>query len=451
MSAFGAHYNVDSLQNLLKTVPEDTNKINDLNYLGRELSTQNPDTSILLCNQALDLSKKINFQRGAAGSYLRLGWLFYIQGNYPVAMDYYGKALKTGEDIESKMVISFSDALIGQVYESENDNQKALEYYSKSLKMDEEMKNKWGVARTLGLIGVVYVNEEKYSTAMDYYFKALKMSEELKNKNGVAVWLSNIGSLYKDSSVALMEKDQAKGDSLLGVSMDYSLRALKIFQELDNKWSTAETLMDIGGAYSEEKKFNESYDYLYRGLALSQSIGGMDDVKSCYEMLSTLYEKSDIPLPDTIGGKLLSMEEMRLRSLYYHKRFISIRDIIFSQDRQKQILNFEFEKKQAVAKAEADASKNKQDIIIRSVISGLLLTLIFAGFIFRSLRLTRKQKLVIENKNKETEAQKTIIERKQKEILDSIQYAKRIQESLLPTEKYIDRTLKRFQKKEQKD
>lgn len=52
----------------------------------------------------------------------------------------------------------------------------------------------------------------------------------------------------------------------------------------------------------------------------------------------------------------------------------------------------------------------------------------------------RKQKEIIEAKSKE-------VEEKNKDILDSIRYAKRIQTSLLPTEKFIDRILKKKDKK----
>jgi spermidine synthase len=56
-----------------------------------------------------------------------------------------------------------------------------------------------------------------------------------------------------------------------------------------------------------------------------------------------------------------------------------------------------------------------------------MLVLVFAFFIYRSLKVTRHQK--------------HIIEEKQKEILDSIYYAKRIQTSLLPTQKYLEKHL----------
>ena len=64
------------------------------------------------------------------------------------------------------------------------------------------------------------------------------------------------------------------------------------------------------------------------------------------------------------------------------------------------------------------------------VACGLLLVIILSAFIFRSLRITRQQKL--------------IIEKEQKEILDSIHYAYKIQQSLLTSEKYIDKQLKKL-------
>ena len=85
--------------------------------------------------------------------------------------------------------------------------------------------------------------------------------------------------------------------------------------------------------------------------------------------------------------------------------------------------------------------------MIGSVIVGLLLVIIFAAYVFKTLSVTRKQKAVIEHKNIETELQKKEIEMKQKEILDSIHYAKRIQTALIPSVKYIDKSLNKLQKR----
>jgi hypothetical protein len=132
-----------------------------------------------------------------------------------------------------------------------------------------------------------------------------------------------------------------------------------------------------------------------------------------------------------------------------------MRDSINSQETQKAVLKkqmqYTYEKQEAVAKAEhkselekqqavADEKNRKQKIIITSVAIGLLLVIIFAGYVFKTLRATRKQKILIEHKNME-------IEMKQKEILDSIRYAKRIQTALIPSDKYIEKNLNKLQKR----
>jgi len=162
-------------------------------------------------------------------------------------------------------------------------------------------------------------------------------------------------------------------------------------------------------------------------------------------LLSILYEKTNRPA--------LALE--------HYKKYIALRDTIFSQENSKKLMrtemDHEYEKKKAVADAEHKVQienqklvtaekEKKQNIVIASVVAGLLLVIIFAGFIFRSLRITSKQKLIIEQKNAETEHQKKEIEEKQKEILDSIRYAKRIQMAQVPSEKRVQSMLSKVKK-----
>jgi serine phosphatase RsbU (regulator of sigma subunit) len=62
------------------------------------------------------------------------------------------------------------------------------------------------------------------------------------------------------------------------------------------------------------------------------------------------------------------------------------------------------------------------------------LVTVFAGFMYNRFKKTKKQKLIIEEKEKDTQIQKQLVEEKNKEILDSINYAKRLQNAILPSE-----------------
>jgi serine phosphatase RsbU (regulator of sigma subunit) len=233
------------------------------------------------------------------------------------------------------------------------------------------------LAINFGNIGIVYAEQSDYSKALEYYFKALKMVEEIGDKSGLAINLGNIGNLYR-----------------------------------------------ITG------KFNEAEQYLKKALALSDSLGTLDVTRDNESFLSQLY--------DTLGQYKLS--------LIHYKKYIAARDTIDNDEKRKQINSlankYEWEKKEAVMKEQQEkeralflANQRRNKIILYSVLSGLALVLVFSVFIYRSLRITKKQKHIIEE-------QKHVVEEKNKEITDSIRYAKRIQNAILPPDKVVKQHLK---------
>ena len=100
-----------------------------------------------------------------------------------------------------------------------------------------------------------------------------------------------------------------------------------------------------------------------------------------------------------------------------------------------------------------EEKSRKQRLVLLLVSCFLFIVIVFAGFVFRSLRITRKQKeiielqkILVEEQKLEVELQKHKVEEHQREIIDSITYAMRIQRALLPTEKYIEKNMNRLRK-----
>ncbi len=308
--------------------------------------------------KALKASEEIGNKKGMAISYSYIGNVYQDQANYSQALEYYLKALKIDEEIGNKKGMAVRFTNIGNIYFSQEDYPKTLDYYFKALKINTEIGRKNSIAINYGNIGGVYHKQSDYTKALEYYFEALKMFQKLKNGEGKAISMGNIGSAYKD------QVDSRKGAGLSKDSiqhgyytaLDYYLKALKIDEDLGNKNNVARRLTNIGSLLTSLGKYNEAYTSIYKALAISDSLGAMDIVKESYEGLSTLYEKSNISLPDSIGGKMLNKEEMRLKALYYLKNYIKVRDSLFSEENQKQLvqkeMNFNFEKKEAATKAE---------------------------------------------------------------------------------------------------
>ena len=472
--SFGQNRTIDSLLMLLRNDKADTNKVNHLNALGRLLMFQNPDTAIILGKQALSLitpAQSIEFpdakevienngimafravtlgnlgiyyylkadyfnaleyyfkalkidealknKKNIASHLCNIGLVYSFKGDYPISLDYYLKALKIGEEIGNKQILANTLNNIGIVYNNQYDYPKALHYYFMSLKRSEEIGNKMGIEQVLGDIGIVYDEQKNYPKALEYDLKAFKIAEELGDKIGIARHTGNIGTIYND-----------QGDFIK--ALKYNFKALKIAEELGEKNLIATNLSNIGLLYSKTGEFKDAEIYLKRAIALDESIGVMDGLMTDEEYLSQLY--------DTTG--------QYKEALIHYKKSISLKDTIFSQENKKQLIrkemNFEFDKKEAATKAEhdkemavAEAEKKKQQIVIWSVIGGLFLVIVFASFVFRSLRITRKQKNIIELQKNEVDKQKEIVEKQKEKIVDSITYAQRIQQSILMEESEI--------------
>ncbi len=469
---------IDSLLTLLKIDKTDTNKVNHLNALGRLLMYQNPDTAIILGKQALEIVTPITSQEFTsakegiesvgiralrANTFSNLGSYYYFKSDYFNALDYYLKALKIDETLKNKKGISKHLGNIGNVYLGQGDYPKSLDYYLRSLKIDEEQDNKYGIAgklcnigsiscrqsnfpkaldyylkaqkmfeklglkndmaTSMGNIGTVYMYQGDYPKALDCYFKTLKILEEFGNKNGIAAVLGNIGAVYEK------QKDFPK-------AIDYIFRAIKMDEEIGFQDGLAVNMVNIGSLYTTTGKFKDAEQYLNKAVDLDNSIGSLDYLRQTEDMLSMLY--------DTTGRYK--------EALIHYKKAIALKDTLFSQENKKQLvrkeMNYDFDKKEAVTKAlhdkeieAAESEKKKQNIVLLLVSGLLFLVFLFAVFVFRSLRITRKQKNIIEVQKNEVTQQKEIVEKQKEEIIDSITYAQDIQQRIMLEESEIQNCL----------
>lgn len=187
------------------------------------------------------------------------------------------------------------------------------------------------------------------------------------------------------------------------------------------------SMNNIATLYHLLKLDNKGKLYGDSALKLALKLGYPEHISNAAKTLSHI----DSALGDMSGA------------LAHYKQHIMFRDSINNVQTRKAAtrnqLKYEFDKKEAVLqeqqekeRALAQEHSRVQQIVIWCVVGGLCLVMGFAGFVFRTLKTTRLQKHVIEEK--------------QKEIMDSIFYARRIQRSLVTSEKYIAKELARLRK-----
>lgn len=425
-SACAQNKTIDSLQNLLSTTKEDTSKVKILNKLSSKLSeTANYDRAIEAANEALTLSSKHRLTEGAIDAYNHLGGIYDYQGNYATSMSYYFKALELSEKTGSKKDVALILGNIGLLYSEQALYAKSLEYYEKALKIFQELGDKKGIALNLGNIGNLHNYQGNYDKALEYYFKCIMLNEEQKDNREMAINLSNIGV------VLCMQGNYHK-------SLNYFLSGLKIREEMGDKRGVELNLGNIGELYMELKNYKEAKKYFEMALTTAKKINDLEGIMSLNQSMSRLYENQGLWQP----------------ALAYHKQYLAAKDSLFNSIKSKQMTEmqtkYESEKKDkelikkdaALLKQEMHAKQKSRER--NTFLIGFVVMAVFAGFVFRSWRITGKQKNIIELQKKEVEFQKHIVEEKNKDISDSVDYAKRIQRSFLTSEAYIKRHLSNY-------
>ena len=387
--SFAQTKDIDSLLTILRTDKEDTAKAIHLNNLSNKYILINKDSALHYANEALMLANNlptfrpgkdgIGWLKGIADAYNNIGSVYYNGGNYSKALEHYFKALKIDEELQSKIGIAKCFADIATIYTALGNYNKAIDYSFKALKINEELGIKRSIAASYNTLGNIFFEQQDHAKAEDYYFKALKINEEIGNKSGIAACLSNIGGIYS----AQLNYTKAA---------NYHFKALKMDEEIGNKIGIACDMVHIGCFYITTKNYTEAEQYLLQSLSISDSLKNMSGQKDAAENLSIVYSKT---------GK-------HQKALEYYQRAMIAKDSLFSEEKNKELtsheMNFEFEKKEAVAKAEQekkDLLADKKKIITSSVIIILIILVIAIILLLRQQRLKRKKDQIIFEKENE--------------------------------------------------
>lgn len=486
---------IDSLEKLIAKDKEDTNKVLHLSKLSAYYQQINPDTSIILANEALLLAKKTgmvkqipviytflgafhnqkgnyvdallyydmaipiwdslimtspndeSLLKGKAGTIGNKGNVFFMQGDYEATIGLYAQVQEIIEQVGDSTTLAVLLGNMGSIHVNMHNYNDALEYHRKSLVLSLKLNNLENAGSQYANIGVDYMESGLLDSAVFYFKLAYKVDSTINNDYGVAADLSSLGDTYTQKAKQLDDDPSRKSlrNHYLDTALQYLLRSLNMKRELEDASGLVIDYAGLGDIYFNKGDYKTASEYYFNEVALAHELGTLEGLENGYAQLSTLYELSNVPLPDTLNGRLLSGEEMRVRALDFMKLHMLYRDSINATAVQQGLLRnqlqYEFRQQQAIKEEQlkkeqaiADADKQRQSLLLILVGSVALAIAIIAFMIFRSLRVTRGQKLVIEQ-------QKTIVEEKNKDILDSIHYAERIQKALLAHQEVLDRNI----------
>lgn len=413
---------LDSLFNELEKTSADTEKVYLLNDIAGEYADSNPAKMLEYAKKALILSHRKGLKGEEGTSWFNLGNANVMLSRYADALKSYTNAQVIFEELvktvpaseknsmKDKLAITYGS--IGVVCSEQNNYAKALEYCFKALKIQEETKEEEYMSHSYNNLGIVYKEQKEYGKALEYYNKALWLQKKLGDDDSGAVTKSNIGEIYllrnepekalqsftEAEKVLLSTGNKSALAELYNKLGDYYVKttnytaaentyrkAYGIFNEVGEKYGASAALGALGNVYAKQNKNTEAISYLMKSSALADEIGVFEHVKEAEKTLSDIYEKSG------------NMAE----ALNHYKKYSTAKEKIDDAENIKSMvreeMNYEFERKEALQKAETEKRQMMFDEqakrhALQMVFTALFILLLFgiAFLIYNRLQLKKR-------------------------------------------------------------
>jgi tetratricopeptide (TPR) repeat protein len=407
-----AQYKKDSLENIWKNASlPDSVRLKALSEIsGNIYLFTNPDTSFLYADTLEVYAKKVNDKKQIANAQNLKGISFVIRGNYFLAIDYINESLKISEQLKDNNGIANTTNSLGIIYQKQGDYKKSLEYFTRCLEIREAMKDTAGMANSLSNIGIAQSNLGMKDDALVSYLKSIDYRKQIGDKSGIANSYANIGNLYKDNDK-------------IDLALESYFKSLELYRQSNNYFGMGAMYINISRLYLNMDNINLSFTYADSGNVIAENSKIMQLLNESSDLLYRIYkQKGDFQ-----------------KALTYYESSIKLKDSLDNDENKKLLVQkqFEFEYERKEAKILEEQKQQQMLTLFVSILSAFIAIILF--LVYRNLKQTKKQKILIET-------QKATLEEKQKEILDSIHYAKRIQMALLTSEYYIEKNLKRLMK-----
>jgi signal transduction histidine kinase len=278
--------------------------------------------------------------------------------------------------------------------------------------------------------------------AEQYYLKAIGFAKKLNLKNVEAYAYSNVASLYADKN---RRQEQ----------YDYSVKAVLLAKDMGDQGIEASSLSRAADALAHMNKLDEAEKMSRESLAVADSsaqpiniyqayygMGKILEQKKEYARAIYYFEKafhslSDADLyDDQVGYSYLDLSECYeqtgdfKKALAAYKTSTKILDSVASKDNVRKVtelnLNYEFQKKQQVARAEQDKkdaiaqrTRSQQYLIIAALGVAVLAVVIIALIQYRNNKHKQKANALLQQQKEKVESTLSKLKSTQTQLIHS--------------------------------
>lgn len=365
---------IDTL--LIKTMPDDTAKVNLMNRIADEFRDFDTEKGLFYANKAITLAKKLNYRLGVGEAHKALGIIYYRMGIYDASLDNNLKALLIFKEINEQTLLSKTYNNIGLIYFARTDYPKAKSYMLQGLDVANKIHNDIERARILHNLALIEFENSDFEKAIENHYKSYEISKKENNLMLMGYNYLSIGKCF----LKLNKLDSAQ------IKIE---KSIQIFKKLQNPNLTAMAYNQYADFFIEIKEYSSALNFAKKAYEIGESIGSKYIVLESSDLMAKAY----LNIKDYENALKFKTQFFELSSKMRNEsniRSIAYIEAKYEYDNQLKELNF---------KKESEIRYSR--LITKIAIVFALLMIIVSIVLFSFYRLKSKTNIQLMNKAKE--------------------------------------------------
>ncbi len=216
-----------------------------------------------------------------ASLYNNLGYIHNELGTLDSALNYFYKSSIIYQQHKANLYMAKTYINIAEVNMKIAAYDIAKDYAEKAREEAIFAENKQLIADANLLIANIFVKHEQWSEAQTNYLNALKINEEIGNKWQRADCHQNLGEI----SYLQEDKEQA---------LQQYLQALKLYEEADHTMSILHLKLKIADIYLGKNQLNKALKLCRESLEQAQELHNPYAIKNAHMKLAEIYQKKNL-------------------------------------------------------------------------------------------------------------------------------------------------------------
>ena len=466
---------LDSMNSLIRNAKSDTARINLMCSKVSLLLEINLDSAVLVGRQAIEEARRVNYKKGEGTAQLNLSSAYCFKGDYAAARDLLNEAGKIFALLKDTLSESDLYGNMGMMYGMQSKYDSAILYYNKAMHIAEILHDEESLNSVYQNLAISYLMQSDHANAILYFQKALSYYERINKQTSQAYIYLNLGLAYNNMGDSLRGErsllkalDLSKKLNMKNVELyaytnlsgfydgkdqyqeayDYAMKAVALGRQTGDIGITATSLARAATALAELGKFQEARKLGEQAIRLADSSGQPFNIYQAYTMhASNLKREGDCAeaiahfekafqfltsadlYDKSVGNSYTDLSECYEKTGEYkkalaaYKKAAHINDSIRSSENirkaTEQNMNYEFEKKQQLARAEQEKKNEVARTRQIALTIGLALTFLLALLAFYAFRNKQKTNVLLNKQKDQIEHTLSELKVTQKQLIQS--------------------------------